>query len=100
MLKRSIALLLIGLLVFVHMEKVIHHHESTIVTNQHTGFTTVSSGFFCTVCDYVFAKDADQDPAPPLSISVGVEQEMNSPCLSFFYEEIVFLTNDRGPPAS
>lgn len=87
-----------GLLVFVHLEKAIHRHESIKVTKQHSGINSVSSAFFCTVCDYVLAKDADQPPSSQLSISVGIVLERNVPCLSFFHKEVVFLKNDRGPP--
>lgn len=97
--KKIAAGLLLALLVFIHTEKAVHHHEKGIAKSQQTGYTTVSNNILCSICDYLFAKDADIPAQSILSFSVDYCQEQSSQLISSNSTTVVFQITDRGPPA-
>ena len=97
--KKSIAFLLIGLLLFVHAEKAIHHHEILVVKEQKNGISSVGVTFVCSICDYVFAKDADLPEPLVLTTPVNFFQKTYTSVLSFYFAPIAITITDRGPPA-
>lgn len=45
---------------FIHVEKVTHHHEVITYTTTHQKTATINQSIInCSLCDYVFSKDAD-----------------------------------------
>jgi hypothetical protein len=98
-LKRSVAFLLFGLLLFVHTEKAIHHHEKLVVKEQKNGIPSVVAIFVCSICDYVFAKDAALPEPVVLNTPVNYFQKTNTPELSYFFASVASVITDRGPPA-
>lgn len=97
--KKIAAGLLLALLVFIHTEKAFHHHDKVIAKSQQTGYTTVSTNFFCAICDYVFAKDADVPVQSTISFSTDFFQEQSSKLIPYHNRLVVFQITDRGPPA-
>ncbi|MEO5947482.1 MAG: hypothetical protein ABIP79_11750 [Chitinophagaceae bacterium] len=98
-LKKIAVGLLLALLVFIHTEKAVHHHKKSVATSQQNGYTTASNNFLCSICDYVFAKDADVPVQFILSISVDYSQEQSAQLISHYNRVIIFQITDRGPPA-
>lgn len=96
---RSVAFLLFGLLLFVHTEKAIHHHEKSLAREQKNGISLVTATFVCSICDYVFAKDADLPEQPVLITPVNYFEKVFTPGLSFYFAPAASAYADRGPPA-
>ncbi len=99
-LKKIAAGLLLALLVFIQTEKVVHHHDKVIVKSQQLGYATVSNNIFCSICDYVFAKDADVTVHSIISFITDFFQEQSAQLIANNNRIIVFHITDRGPPAS
>lgn len=96
--KKSIAVLLSGLLIFIHVEKTIHHHEKVVSKSHESGFVITTNNFVCSVCDYVFAKDGDILPPTILSVYTGQTQKQEISFLYPYYSAVYFQINGRGPP--
>lgn len=97
--KKIAAGLLLALLVFIHTEKAVHRHESGVAKSQQTGYTTVANNILCSICDYVFAKDADVPAQSIISFSVDYFLEQSTQLVSYYSTTIDFQITDRGPPA-
>lgn len=97
--KKIAAGLLLALLVFIHTEKAVHHHEKGIVKSQQSGYTNSSQSILCSICDYVFAKDADVQAESIISFSVDYYKEQSAILISHSNKIVVFQISDRGPPA-
>ncbi len=97
--KKIAAGLLLALLVFIHTEKAVHHHEKVIAKSQQSGFTTASNNISCAICDYVFAKDADMPVQSIISFRADYFQKQSAPLIPHHNRLVVFQITDRGPPA-
>lgn len=60
--RKTGAMLLLALFVFVHAIKALHTHEISLASSHFHGddtATDVKAGFFCTICDFQIANDSD-----------------------------------------
>lgn len=90
---------LLALLVFIHTEKAVHHHESIIAKTQKEGISTSSNSFVCSICDYVFAKDAGLPDLPVINVLAKFKGLDNSVFYSCYITSFSSCIADRGPPA-
>jgi len=96
--KKIAAGLLLALLLFIHAEKAFHHHDKVIAKSQQLGYIAVSNNIFCSICDYVFAKDADVPVQSIISFNADYFQEQSVQLITHNNKIIVFQIADRGPP--
>ena len=89
---------LLALLVFIHTEKAVHHHESIIAKTQQEGISSSSKAFVCSICDYVFAKDAGLLYLPAVKIPVTYFEEEFKELQSLYHTSVTFSCIGRGPP--
>jgi hypothetical protein len=90
--------LLLALLVFIHVEKAVHHHENIITNTHQEGFSTASKSYVCSICDYVFARDAGLPDLPVAHIPVSYFEKEQVNFSSDYYSPVFFSITDRGPP--
>lgn len=97
--KKVAAKILLFFLIFIHAEKAIHYHETSRSISNETGFSISSKIVTCSICDYVFAKDAGMPEEQLVRIPLYDFPEWNSIVLPFFFDVEKISIIGRGPPA-
>lgn len=97
--KKAVAAILLALLVFIHTEKAIHYHANTATKSNDKGLSITSETFICSICDYVFSKNADLSEQFVLDTPVYFFQKSFTPALFFFFNLGSTTIADRGPPS-
>ena len=97
--KKSLAAMLLILMVFIHTEKVIHHHEKNTSESQKEGFSHTSTNFTCSICDYVFAKDGELPATNVVAFTSNSFQEKDLLFLPGVTSLVYLEISDRGPPS-
>ncbi len=97
--KRIAAAVLLGLLVYILVEKNAHGHTASTITSQHTDQATIHSGYTCLICEFQLSADAELPAAfaniLPLSYITIYSEQL--PVIQFNLTPSPFA--ERGPPA-
>lgn len=97
--RKTIASLLLALLVFIYAEKSFHIHEKANNSTEEAGVSILSNNTGCSICDFTVAKDAEL-PAPfvtAIPFTFLVKEYTSTPIAYHF--QIDNTTSDRGPPS-
>ncbi len=96
--KKSVAALLLGLLVFILAEKNVHVHERTSNVLQHDGLPVATTGFSCLICEYQLTGDADEPDVFTVSIAENFSNSFTSSFKQQYCAHSIPGTGERGPP--
>ena len=96
--RKTIASLLLVLLIFVYAEKVFHTHHTEGNNAQQKGISIVTVIKGCSICDFKIAKDTELPvPHDATLFFVFLLTDYTSAASSYHYLPASFLSN-RGPP--
>lgn len=97
--KQVLALLLLGVFLFIHIGKSMHTHEISVLAEKSFPTEQVSKSNDCPVCDFHFTKDAEHEVKTnelsqplPVAIQHTAFQSRHTASIGLSY-------SDRGPPA-
>lgn len=102
-LKKSSALFLLAVLVFINAVKTFHTHDFSylVQTEKSTkNATAVKAVFFCAICDFQIAKDSDAEVA---TLEILSHVKIVNSYYHFISDNVIFfsvLSSVRGPPFS
>ncbi len=94
------AKILLSFLIFIHVEKAIHNHANSSTTSFENGYANSSRVNACSICEYVFAKDAGLPEAVLLSIPINDFFDWNKTVLAIYFDDSNKSITGRGPPIS
>jgi hypothetical protein len=97
--KKTVASLLLALLVFVYAEKSFHIHEKATKSTKQTGISTAINNTSCSICDFTIAKDAElPEPSGTAIPFTFFNKEYSSASIAYHFQT-GNITSDRGPPS-
>jgi hypothetical protein len=97
--KQALAILFLGVFLFIHLGKAIHSHELTSIAYQDSPTEQVSSTADCPVCDFHLTKDTEHQVAT-IDLELPLPGFIQKTSFQSRRPSSIELTfSDRGPPA-
>ena len=99
--RKTVAIVFLVLFVLVHAIKALHTHEISIAYSHHHADkhnTNLKADFFCSICDFQVAKDAD---AIRCSIETAIPQQKSLFVDTYFlsaYSSTIIISSGTDPP--
>jgi hypothetical protein len=97
--RKTVASLLLALLVFVYAEKAFHIHEKATNNTEQAGVSITANNAGCAICDFTVAKDAElPEPSGTAIPFTFLSKEYATASIAYHFQT-GNITSDRGPPS-
>jgi hypothetical protein len=97
--RKTIASLLLALLVLVYAEKAFHTHAKENSHAEQAGVSIVSNNTGCSICDFTITKDTElPEPIAATVPFTFLNKEYSSASITYHFQT-GNSTSDRGPPS-